>query len=55
MFRLSILFLIVAIVAGIFGFGGIAAGAASFAKIVFFIALALLLINLVFGRTRSEI
>lgn len=52
MFRLSILFLLVAIIAGVFGFGGIAAGAASFAKIVFFIAVALLLLNLVFGTAR---
>lgn len=49
MFRLSLLFLIVAIIAGIFGFGGIAEGAAYFAKIVFFIAIALLVINLIFG------
>lgn len=49
MFRLSLLFLVVAIVAAIFGFGGIATGAAYFAKIIFFVALALLLINLLFG------
>lgn len=49
MFRLSLVFLIVAIIAAIFGFGGIAEGAAFFAKIVFFIALALLIINLIFG------
>lgn len=53
MFRLSIVFLIVAIVAAIFGFGGIAAGAATFAKVVFFIAVILLILNLILGRTRG--
>ncbi len=50
MLRLSITFLIIALVAGIFGFGGIAVGAAYFAKIVFFIAIALLILNLIFGK-----
>lgn len=53
MFRLSLLFLLVAIIAGVFGFGGIAAGAASFAKIVFFIAIALLLINVILGARKK--
>ena len=37
----ALVFFIVAIVAAIFGFGGIAAGAVEIAKILFFIALAL--------------
>lgn len=49
MFRLSISFLVVAIVAAIFGFGGIAESAAFAAKIVFFIAIALVLISLITG------
>lgn len=53
MFRLTITFLIVAIIAAVLGFGGIAAGAAYFAKIVFFIAIALLIINLVFGSIKK--
>lgn len=47
MLRWTVTFLIVAIIAGILGFGGIAAGAAEIAKIIFFIALILLGINVV--------
>jgi uncharacterized membrane protein YtjA (UPF0391 family) len=39
MLRWTITFLIIAIIAAIFGFGGIAAGAATIAKILFFILL----------------
>ncbi|PKR81554.1 DUF1328 domain-containing protein [Brumimicrobium salinarum] len=49
MLRLSIALIIIAVVAAIFGFGGIAAGAAYAAKIVFFIALALIILSLIFG------
>ena len=48
----SLLFLIVAIVAGIFGFGGIAESAAGIAQILFVISLVLFLVSLVFGRRR---
>ena len=51
MLRWTVTFLIVAIVAAIFGFGGIAAGAASIAKILFFIFIALFLVSLVFGKS----
>jgi len=37
MLRWTITFLIIALVAAVFGFGGIAAGAASIAKVLFFI------------------
>jgi uncharacterized membrane protein YtjA (UPF0391 family) len=50
MLRWAILFLIVALIAAIFGFGGIAADAAWFAKILFFIFLILFVISLVMGR-----
>jgi uncharacterized membrane protein YtjA (UPF0391 family) len=50
MLRWSVTFLIVALVAAIFGFGGIAASAAYFAKIIFFIALILLAISVITGR-----
>ncbi|WP_422360334.1 DUF1328 domain-containing protein [Reichenbachiella sp.] len=49
MFRLTIIFFVVAIIAGIFGFGGIAASAVGAAKIVFFIALVLLAISVITG------
>jgi uncharacterized membrane protein YtjA (UPF0391 family) len=44
--------LIVAIVAALFGFGGIAASAAGLAKIVFYITIVLFLISLIAGRRR---
>ena len=45
----ALLFLVVAIVAGIFGFGGIAATASSIAQVLFFIFLVLFIISLFFG------
>ncbi len=51
MLRWTVTFLIVAIVAAIFGFGGIAAGAATIAKTLFFIFIALFLVSLVFGKS----
>lgn len=51
MLRWSVTFFVIAIVAAIFGFGGIAAGAASIAKVLFFIFLVLFVLTLVFGAT----
>jgi uncharacterized membrane protein YtjA (UPF0391 family) len=48
-------FFVIAIVAAIFGFGGIAAGAAEIAKILFFVFLVIFAITLIlglFGRGR---
>ena len=45
----AVMFLIIAIVAAIFGFGGIAAASAGIAKLLFFIFLALFVISLIFG------
>ena len=45
-------FLLLAIIAGVLGFGGIAAGAASIAKLLFFVFLALVVISLLVGRRR---
>lgn len=51
MLRWSVIFFIIAIIAAIFGFGGIAEGAASIAKIFFFIFLALFVITILFGAS----
>ncbi|MCB1957657.1 MAG: DUF1328 domain-containing protein [Rhodocyclaceae bacterium] len=51
MLKWAFIFLLVSIVAGIFGFTGIAAGAAVIAKFLFFAALVLFLIFLVLGLT----
>ena len=51
MLRWSVTFFIIAIIAAVFGFGGIAAGAASIAKILFFIFLTLFVVTLLFGAS----
>jgi uncharacterized membrane protein YtjA (UPF0391 family) len=45
-------FLIVALIAALFGFGGIAVGAIEIAKILFFIFLLLFVVSLVVGLMR---
>ena len=49
MFTWAIIFFIIAIIAALFGFTGIAAGAATIAKWLFFIAIAIFVIFLVLG------
>jgi len=51
MLKWSAVFFLVAIVAAIFGFTGIASGAAAIAKILFGIFIGLFLILLIFGVT----
>jgi uncharacterized membrane protein YtjA (UPF0391 family) len=50
MLRWSVTFFIIAIVAAIFGFGGIAASAAGIAKVLFFVFVVLFLLSVIFGR-----
>lgn len=45
----SFAFLVLALIAAVFGFGGLATGAASIAKTLFFVFLAVWLISLVVG------
>jgi uncharacterized membrane protein YtjA (UPF0391 family) len=45
----AIIFFVISLIAGVFGFTGIAAGARGIAKVLFFIAVAIFLIILVFG------
>jgi uncharacterized membrane protein YtjA (UPF0391 family) len=51
-----ITFLVIALIAGVLGFGGVAGASIEMAKIVFFIAVVLFLVSavvgLVWGRTR---
>jgi uncharacterized membrane protein YtjA (UPF0391 family) len=51
MLRWSVIFFIIAIIAAIFGFGGISEGAADIAKVLFFIFLALFVIAILFGAS----
>lgn len=50
---LSLLFLIVAVIAGVFGFTGVASGSKQIAKILAFIFLVLFILSLLFGGTVS--
>ena len=49
MLKWALIFFVISVVAGIFGFTGVASGARGIAKVLFFIALAIFLIVLVFG------
>ena len=49
MIKWAIIFFVISLIAGVFGFTGIAAGARGIAKVLFFIAIAIFLIILVFG------
>lgn len=55
MLRWAIVFLVVAIIAAIFGFGGIAATATGIAKILFWVFLVLFLVSFVLGRGKSPV
>ncbi|MFY9642818.1 MAG: DUF1328 family protein [Rhodomicrobium sp.] len=50
----ALLFLVVAIIAGAFGFGGIAAASAGIAQIIFYIFLALLVVSLIYHFVRGS-
>jgi uncharacterized membrane protein YtjA (UPF0391 family) len=52
MLRWALAFFVIAIIAAVFGFGGIAVAAAGIAKILFFIFLVLFLVALLGGLVR---
>ncbi|MBT1539136.1 DUF1328 domain-containing protein [Ralstonia solanacearum] len=49
MLRYAVIFFIIALAAALFGFGGIAAEAASIAKILFMIFVVLFVVSLIWG------
>jgi uncharacterized membrane protein YtjA (UPF0391 family) len=49
----TLIFLVVALIAGLFGFGGVASASAGIAKILFGIFIVLFLVSLVFGALRN--
>jgi uncharacterized membrane protein YtjA (UPF0391 family) len=49
MLKLALLFFVISLIAGVLGFTNIARGARTIAKVLFFIALAIFLVILVFG------
>lgn len=50
----SAVFFIIAIIAAMFGFGGIAAGATDIAKVLFFLFLVLFVVSLLTGMFRGR-
>lgn len=54
MLNYAVVFLIIALVAALFGFTGIAAGAVEIAKILFFIFLLLFVASLIVGMMRRK-
>jgi uncharacterized membrane protein YtjA (UPF0391 family) len=53
MLGLALTLLVIALIAAILGFGGIAGAAVGMAKLVFFIALVLFVVSLIFGGMRG--
>jgi uncharacterized membrane protein YtjA (UPF0391 family) len=51
----ALTFLVIALVAGVLGFGVIAGTAAEIAKILFILFLILFVVSLVIGRTRTPV
>jgi uncharacterized membrane protein YtjA (UPF0391 family) len=49
MLKWALIFFVISLIAGFFGFTNVAAGTRSIAKVLFFIALAIFLIVLIFG------
>jgi uncharacterized membrane protein YtjA (UPF0391 family) len=54
MLHYSVIFLVVALIAAIFGFGGIASGAVEIAKILFFIFAVMAIIGFVVGLVNKR-
>ncbi len=53
MLQYAIVFLVVALIAAVFGFGGIAAGAVEIAKILFYIFAFIAIVTFVLSLTRK--
>jgi uncharacterized membrane protein YtjA (UPF0391 family) len=53
MLHYAIVFLVIALIAAVFGFGGIAASAVGIAKVLFFVFVILAVLSFVFGLIRK--
>ena len=53
MLHYAVVFLVIALIAAVFGFGGIAAGAVGIAKILFFVFIALAVISFLVGLVKK--
>lgn len=54
MLHYAVVFLVIALIAAVFGFGGIAAGAMSIAKLLFFVFLVMAVVAFVFSLSRKS-
>jgi uncharacterized membrane protein YtjA (UPF0391 family) len=54
MLEYSVVFLVIALIAALFGFGGIAAGAVEIAKILFFIFAAMAIVSFVISLVKKN-
>lgn len=53
MLHYAVVFLVIALIAALFGFGGIAASAVGIAKILFFVFLVLAVVSFLFGLVKK--
>jgi uncharacterized membrane protein YtjA (UPF0391 family) len=54
MLHYAVVFLVIALIAAVFGFGGIAAGAVEIAKILFFVFVAMALVTFIISLFRKS-
>ncbi len=54
MLRFAVVFLVIALVAAVFGFGGFAAGAVEIAKILFFVFVLMAVVTFIVGLVRNR-
>ena len=54
MLNFAVVFFVIALVAALFGFGGIAAGAVGIAKVLFFVFLVLAVVTFLFGAMKGR-
>lgn len=54
MLHYAVVFFVIALIAAVFGFGGIAAGAVSIGKILFFVFVVLAIASFLFGLIRGK-
>jgi len=55
MLGLVVTFLLIGLIAAVLGFGGIAGASFGIAKVIFFVALILILLSIVFGTVRRPL
>lgn len=54
MLHFAVVFFVIALVAALFGFGGIAAGTVGIAKVLFFVFLVLAVVTFLFGAMKGR-